>query len=87
MRTELFHRLLAVTPGKIQQINETPRKALAYLLSQETSWKLSDELASDFADATEQSSLVMEETDLHISEGLSTCQSSMTSADIPSSTF
>lgn len=40
-------------PLQITRIKRTPRRALAYLLSQEQSWKIPDKLAADIADATQ----------------------------------
>lgn len=85
MRTEYFYALLAITPGKVQRIKGIPRRALAYLLSRETSWKLSDELASDIANATEQPPQTLYEPNTLPPEGLSIYDTSMTPADVTSS--
>lgn len=61
-----------------------PRKALAYLLSQERSWTISDGLASDIAEANEEPDLVMDDPDFLPSEGLSSIHQTMMSDNIGS---
>lgn len=85
MRTEYFYGLLAITPGQVQRIKGIPRRALAYLLSRETSWKLSDELASDIANATEQPPQTLFEPNTLPPESLSIYDTSMAPAHVTSS--
>lgn len=85
MRTEYFYWLLATTPGQAQRIKGISRRALAYLLSRETSWKLSDDLASNIANATGQPPQTLNEPNTLPPEGLSIYNTSMTSADVTSS--
>lgn len=61
-----------------------PRKALAYLLSQETSWTISDDLASDIAEANEEPVLVMDEPVFLPSDGLSSIHQTMMRANVVS---
>ena len=85
MRTEYFYWLLALTPRQVQRIKGIPRRALAYLLSRETSWKLSDDVASGIANATEQPPQTLYEANTLPPEGLSIYNTSMRSADFTSS--
>ncbi len=54
MNAKAFYRPLAFLPGQVRRMKGIPRRALAYLLSQEQSWHISDTLADDIADGNQQ---------------------------------
>ena len=68
---DFFVWLLALLPSQLRHLEEIPRKAFAYLLTQEPSWHLSDDLASGIAEAAEHPSSEIEDPAILPSKGVS----------------
>ncbi len=54
MNAKAFYRPLAFLPGQVRRMKGIPRRALAYLLSQEQSWHVSKALANYIAEGNQQ---------------------------------
>lgn len=67
---DFIYWLLAFLPSQDRRIKGIPRRALAYLLSQEPSWKLPEKVASDIADAIEQPDIEGNQAITDFSKGL-----------------
>lgn len=68
---EAPYRLLTFMPSHVERLKGVPRRALAYLLSQEPSWEISADLLSGIAEAAEHPSLEVEGSVTLPSEGKS----------------